>query len=66
MTGQLNQVSKNSRQSNELSNNDEPDLQRILIEEACQHWLNQKRLLKLKQAKLKYKPKFREISVYGL
>ena len=58
MTGQLNQVSKNSRQSNELSNNDEPDLQQILIEEACQHWLNQKRLLKLKQAKLKYTPKF--------
>ena len=35
-TGQLNQVSNNSRQSNELNDDDEPDLQQILIEEALQ------------------------------
>ena len=29
MTGQLNQVSNISRQSNELSDDDEPDLQQI-------------------------------------
>ena len=40
MTGQLNQVTNNSRQSNELSDDDEPDLQQILIEEACQCQLN--------------------------
>ena len=49
MTRQLNQVSNNSRQSSELSDYDEPDLQQILIEEAHQCHLNQKRLLKLKQ-----------------
>ena len=36
MTGQLNQVSNNSRQSNVLSDDDEPDIQQILIEEPCQ------------------------------
>ena len=36
MTGQLNQVTKNSRPSNELSDDDEPDLQQVLIEEAHQ------------------------------
>ena len=66
MTGQLNQVTNNSRKSNELSDDDEPDLQQVLIEEACQRRLNQKSLLKMKQAKLKYKPKFRKISVSGL
>ena len=66
MTGQFNQVTNNSRQSNELSDDDEPDLQQVLIEEACQRRLNQKSLLKMKQAKLKYKPKFRKISVSGL
>ena len=65
-TGQLNQVTSNSRPSNELSDDYEPDLQQILVEEACKHWLNQKRLLKLKQTKLKYKPKFRKISISGL
>ena len=65
MIGQLNQVPNNSRQSNELSDDDEPDLQQTLIAEARQHWLNRKRLLKLKQAKLKYKPKLRKISVYS-
>ena len=50
----------------QLSDDDEPDLQQIFVEEACQRWLNQKRFLKLKQAKLKYKPKFRKISVSGL
>ena len=66
MTGQLNQVTNNLRPSNELSDNDEPDLRLILIEEAHQRQLNQKRLLKLKQAKLKYKPKFSKISISGL
>ena len=65
MTCQLNQVTNNSRLSNELSDDDETDLQQIHIEEAHQSQLNQKRLLKLKQAKLKYKPKFRKISVSG-
>ena len=51
MTGQLNQVTNNSRPSNE---------------EACQRRLNRKRLIKLKQTKLKYEPKFRKISVSGL
>ena len=40
MTGQLNQVISNSRPNNALSDNDEPDLQQILVEEACQYWLN--------------------------
>ena len=40
MTGQLNQVSNDSRPSNELSDDDKPDLQQILIEEACQCQLN--------------------------
>ena len=41
MTGQLNQVSNNSRQSNELvSDDDEPDLQQLLIEESHQCRLN--------------------------
>ena len=31
MTGQLNQVSNNSRQNNELSDDDVPDLQQIFI-----------------------------------
>ena len=66
MAGQLNQVTNNSRPSNALSDDDEPDLQQILIEEAYQRRLNRKRLLKLKQTKLKYKPKFRKISVSGL
>ena len=66
MTGQLNQVSNNSMQSNELSDDGEPDSQQILIEEACQRWLNQKRLHKLKQAKLRCKPKFGKIAVSGL
>ena len=66
MTGQLNQVTNNPRPSNALSDDDEPDLQQILVEEACQRRLNQKRLLKLKQTKLKYNPKFREISVSSL
>ena len=39
MTGQ-NQVSNNSKQNNELSDDDEPDLPQILIEEAHQRWLN--------------------------
>ena len=66
MTGQLNQVLNNSRQSNELSDDDEPYLQQIFIEEACQHLLNKKMLLKLKQAKLKYKPEFRTKLVSAL
>ena len=66
MTGQLNQVNNNSRPSNALSDDDEPDLHQVLIEEAHQHWLNCKSLLKLKQAKLKYKPNFRKIIVSGL
>ena len=66
MTGQLNQVTNISRPSNELSEDYEPDLQQVLIEEARQHWVNQKSLLKLKQAKLKYKPKFMKISVSSL
>ena len=66
MTGQLNQVTNNSRPSNELSDDDEPDLQQVLIEKACQHRLNKKKRLKLKQAKLKCKPKFRKISVSSL
>ena len=59
MTGQLNQVSSIARESNKLSDDDEPDLQQILIEEARQRRLNKKRLLKLKQAKLRYKQKLR-------
>ena len=35
MTGQLNQVTNNSRLSNALSDFDEPNLQQILVEEAC-------------------------------
>ena len=66
MTGQLNQVTNNPRQSNELSDDDEPDLQQVHIEEARQSQLNRKSLLKLKQAKLKNKPEFRKISVSGL
>ena len=65
MTGQLDEVTNNSRPSNELSDDDEPDLLQIFIEEAHQRWLNRKRLLKLKQAKLKNKPKLRKISVSG-
>ena len=61
MTGQLNQLTNNSRPSNELSDDDEPDLQQILIEEARQRWLNQKSLLKLKQAKL---PNLKQSLVY--
>ena len=63
MTGQLKQVSNNSRQSNELSADVEPDLQQTLVEEAYQRWLNQKRLLKLKQTKLKYKPFFLDVII---
>ena len=59
MTGQL-------MPSNALSDDDEPDLQKVLIEEARQRQLNQKSLIKLKQTKLKYKPKFRKISVSHL
>ena len=66
MTGQLNQVTNNSRPNNVASDDDEPDLQQILVEEASQRHLNRKRLLKLKQTKLKYKPKFRKISSSGL
>ena len=66
MTGELNQLTNNSRPSNESSDDDEPDLQKVFIEEACQHLLNQKSLLKMKQAKLKYKAKFSKISVSGL
>ena len=66
MTGQLNQVTNNSRPRNKLSDDDEPDLRQVLIEEALQRWLNRKSLLKLKQAKLKYIPKFRKISVSGV
>ena len=66
MTGQLNLVTNNSRQSNELSDDDEPDLQQILIEEGYQCQLNQKRLLKLKQTKLNYNPKLRKVSVSDL
>ena len=40
MTGHLDQVTNNSRKSNELSDNNEPDLQQTLIEEAHQHRLN--------------------------
>ena len=65
MTGQLNQLTNNLRPSNEISDDDEPGLQQVLIEKAHQRWLNQKRLLKLKQAKLRYKPKLRKISVSG-
>ena len=36
MTGQLNEVTNNSRPNNELSDDDEPDLQQILVEEARQ------------------------------
>ena len=39
-----------------VSDVDNPDLQQVFIEEAHQCRLNQKRLLKLKQANLKYKP----------
>ena len=66
MTGQLNQVTNNSRPSNEISDDDEPNLQKVLIEEAHQRQLNRKSILKLKQAKLKNKRKFRKISVSGL
>ena len=52
--------------SNALSDDDEPDLQQIFVEEACQHRSNQKKLLKLNEAKLKYTPKFRKILVSGL
>ena len=48
MTDQPNQIPNNSRPNNELSDDDEPDLQQILVEDACQRQLNQKRLLKLK------------------
>ena len=40
MTGQLDQVFNTSRPINELSDDDEPDLQLILIEEDCQRRLN--------------------------
>ena len=66
MAGQLHQVSNNSRPSNELSDDDEPHLQQVLVDEARQRQLNQKRLLQLKQTRLIYKPKFRKISVSGL
>ena len=65
-TGQLNQVSNTSKQSNELSDDDEPDLRQILVEEARQRMFNLKMHLKLKQTKLRYKPKFRKILVSGL
>ena len=58
MTGQLNHLTNNSRTSNELSDDDEPDLQKVLSEEARQRQLNQKSLIKLKQAKLKHKENF--------
>ena len=41
MTGQLHQVTNNTRQSNKLSDDNEPDLQQILIKEARQRRLNQ-------------------------
>ena len=50
MIGQLNQVTNNSRPSNKFSDDDASDLQKDPIKEACQHRLNQKSLLKLKQA----------------
>ena len=43
MTSQLNQLTNNSSQSNELSDDDEPSLQQILVKEACQRWSNRKR-----------------------
>ena len=52
--------------SNALSDDDEPDLQQVLIEKARQRRFTRKSLLKLKQTKLKYKPKFRKILVAGL
>ena len=33
ITGQLNQVTNNSRPSNALSDDDEPNLQQLLVEE---------------------------------
>ena len=48
MTDQLNLEKNNTRPSNELDDDDEPDLQQILVEEARQRWLNRKSLLKLK------------------
>ena len=48
MTGPLHQVTNNSMPSNALSDDDEPDLQQVLIEEAHQRRLNRKSLLNLK------------------
>ena len=45
---QLNQVTNNSRQTNELSDDYESDLQQVLIKEARQRRLNRKSILKLK------------------
>ena len=36
MTGHLHQVTKNLKPRNELSDDNESDLEQILIEEACQ------------------------------
>ena len=52
INGQLDQVSNNSRPSNDISDDNELDLQQILIEEACQCWLNQIRLIKLKKSQI--------------
>ena len=60
MTGHIDQVSNNSRPNNELSDDNEPNLQQILFEEARQRQLNRKMLLKLKKDILKYKSKFRK------
>ena len=59
INGQLDQVSNNSRPSNDISDDNELDLQQILIEEARQRRLNRKSILKMKQAKLKNNLKFR-------
>ena len=60
MTGHIDQVCNNSRPNNELSDDNEPNLQQILFEEARQRQLNRKMLLKLKKDILKYKSKFRK------
>ena len=52
MTGQLHQITNNSRPSNAFSDDDEPDLQQILVEEAFQCWSNPKKASKIEGSQI--------------
>ena len=65
MSGQLDNPS--SGVDSYLSDdNDKPDLQQTLIEESRQRRLNRIRLMRLKQAQQRYRPKTKKVSVTAL